>query len=221
MKDLKKYFLIGDKVQINYMNAVGEVQEFVSQVVGIHEAGYIDILIPIHKTRNVHIKQGSLLKLISVKEDAIYELRTVLHDKLFGSIPLLRLKAISEISKIQRRDYYRLKIFREIEARPVLDLKEKKYGESFKCNMQDISAGGLMFSSREHFNENEILEFTLDLNGITKVVLGVIVRRILNESYRAPYSYGVQYVDLNMADRNAINKFIFEEQRRLIKKGLI
>lgn len=78
-----------------------------------------------------------------------------------------------------------------------------------------------MFSSKKYLNENDTLEFTLDLNGIIKVVLGVIIRRTLNESYRAPYSYGVQYIKLNMADRNAINKFIFEEQRRLIKKGLI
>lgn len=112
-------------------------------------------------------------------------------------------------------------MFREVEARLVIDLEEEKYGESFKGNLLDISVGGLMFSSREYFNENDTLEFTLDLNGIRKVVLGVIVRRILNDSYRAPYSYGVQFKDINMADKNAINKFIFEEQRRLIKKGLI
>jgi len=221
MNDLKKCYSIGDKVQIDYTNAVGEVQEFVSQIVDIHEAGYIDILIPIYKRMNVHIRNGSFLKLVAMKGDATYEVRTVLQDKLFGSIPLLRLKVISEVKKIQRRGYFRLKVFKEIEARSVIDLEEEKYGESFKCNLQDISVGGLMFSSREYFNENDTLEFTLNLNGTTKVVLGVIVRRILNDSYRAPYSYGVKFKDINMTDRNAISKFIFEEQRRLIKKGLI
>ncbi|MDD3704562.1 MAG: PilZ domain-containing protein, partial [Clostridiaceae bacterium] len=138
-----------------------------------------------------------------------------------GSIPLLRLKGISEINKIQRRDYYRLRIFREIEVRQIIDKNEKKYGESFKGNLQDISSGGLMFSTKEQFDEKDLLEFTLDLNDHKMVVLGIVVRRNLNESYRSPYSYGIKYVDLNMADRNAINRFIFEEQRRLIKKGLI
>lgn len=221
MKDLKKYFLIGDKVQIDYKDALGKQKEFVSQIVDIQEEEYIDVLIPIYKKRIVHLRHGSLLKIVSIKEDAIYELNTVLHEKLFGSIPLLRLKGISEVRKIQRRDYYRLKIFREIEVRLIIDLKEKKYGESFKGNLQDISAGGLMFSSIEYLNEKDLLEFNLDLNGLRKIVLGVIVRRILNNNYRYPYSYGVKYVDLNITDRNAINKFIFEEQRRLIKRGLI
>lgn len=220
MDDLKRYFRIGEKVQIDYIDALGEKKEFVSQIVNIQEE-YVDILIPIYKKRDVHLKQGSLLKLVVMKEDAIYELKTVLSEKLFGSIPLLRLKGISEINKIQRRDYYRLKIFREIEVRQIIDKNEKKYGESFKGNLQDISSGGLMFSTKEQFDEKDLLEFTLDLNDHKMVVLGIVVRRNLNESYRSPYSYGIKYVDLNMADRNAINRFIFEEQRRLIKKGLI
>lgn len=220
MDDLKRYFRIGEKVQIDYIDALGEKKEFVSQIVNIQEE-YVDILIPIYKKRDVHLKQGSLLKLVVMKEDAIYELKTVLSEKLFGSIPLLRLKGISEINKIQRRDYYRLRIFREIEVRQIIDKNEKKYGESFKGNLQDISSGGLMFSTKEQFDEKDLLEFTLDLNDHKMVVLGIVVRRNLNESYRSPYSYGIKYVDLNMADRNAINRFIFEEQRRLIKKGLI
>lgn len=220
MDDLKRYFRIGEKVQIDYIDALGEKKEFVSQIVNIQEE-YVDILIPIYKKRDIHLKHGSLLKLLVMKEDAIYELKTVLSEKLFGSIPLLRLKGISEINKIQRRDYYRLKIFREIEARQIIDNNEKKYGESFKGNLQDISSGGLMFSTKEYFDEKDMLEFTLDLNNHKMVVLGIVVRRNLNESYRSPYSYGIKYVDLNTADRNAINRFIFEEQRRLIKKGLI
>ena len=224
MKGLTKYFNIGDKVQIEYWDPVGELRQYVSQIVDIHDGQdekFIDVLIPIYKNMDVNIRQGTILKLIVFKGDAIYEIRTILFKKLFGSIPLLRLKATSEAIKKQRRDYYRLKIFREIEARLVIDPEEKKYGEKFKCNIQDISAGGLMFSSREYFNENDTLEFALDLNGPIMVVQGVIVRRILNESYRLLYTYGVQYINLNMADRNAITKFIFEEQRRLIKKGLI
>ncbi|HQO43370.1 MAG TPA: PilZ domain-containing protein [Bacillota bacterium] len=224
MKELKKYFNIADKVQIEYYDKVGELRQYVSQVVDIHDGQqeeFIDVLIPMYKSMDVNIMQGSVLKLIVFKGDAIYEIRTIVYKKIFGSIPLLRLKAISEIIKKQRRDYYRLKIFREIEARLVIDPDEEKYSETFICNLQDISAGGLMFSSREYFNENDTLEFALDLNGPIMVVQGVIVRRILNESYRLLYTYGVQYINLNMADRNAITKFIFEEQRRLIKKGLI
>ncbi|MEA4849759.1 MAG: flagellar brake protein [Clostridiaceae bacterium] len=221
MLDLKKYFLIGERVQIEHVDLVGELHVYVSQIVDIHDNDYIDVLIPIHKKRDVHLKPDTILKLILLKGDAIYEFRTVLLEKLFGGIPLLRLKVVSEVNKIQRRDFYRLKVMKEIEARLVEDLKAKKFGESFKCNMHDISAGGLLFSSKQELSENDILEFTIDLNGKKHIVFGAIVRRTLNENRKAPYSYGVMYVNTNMTERNAITKFIFEEQRRLIKRGLI
>jgi c-di-GMP-binding flagellar brake protein YcgR len=164
---------------------------------------------------------NDLLKIVTMKEDAIYEMNTVLHEKLFGVIPLLRLKGISEVIKIQRRDYYRLKYFKEVNARLVLDMKKGEYGESFKCNIQDISLGGIMLSTAKHLNDKDIIEINLDLDEKIKVVHGVIVRRILKESNKNIYFYGVEYVGLTKADSNNINKFIFKEQRRLIKKGLI
>ena len=206
MKDIKKYFLIGDKIQIDYKDALGKQKEFVSQIVDIQEEEYIDVLIPIYKKRIVHFRHGSLLKIVTMKEDAIYEMNTVLHEKLFGVIPLLRLKGISEVIKIQRRDYYRLKYFKEVNARLVLDMKKGEYGESFKCNIQDISLGGIMLSTAKHLNDKDIIEINLDLDEKIKVVHGVIVRRILKESNKNIYFYGVEYVGLTKADSNNINK---------------
>ena len=221
MLDLKRYFSIGEKIQIKYLNAAGQLNEYVSQVVEIHGNDFIDVLIPIHRKRDVYLRQDSVLKVIISKEEAVYEFRVVLHEKLFGRIPLLRLRVLSELNKIQRRDFYRLKIMRDIEVRLVENFKEKKYGEQSKCNLLDISVGGLLFNSRKEFKEKDMLEFILDLNGKKLIVFGIIIRRTLNDNFRAPYSYGVKYVKMSEPERNVIMKFIYEEQRRLIKKGLI
>lgn len=221
MSDIKKCFSIGDKIQIDYVDAVGSVRKYVSQVVNVLDDDFIDVLVPIHKKQNVYIRKGSILKLIASKGDAIYEIKTVLVDRIPEGIPLLRLKGISEIHKIQRRSFYRLKYFKEVNARLVLDMKKGEYGESFKCNIQDISLGGIMLSTAKHLNDKDIIEINLDLDEKIKVVHGVVVRRILKESNKNIYFYGVEYVGLTTADSNNINKFIFKEQRRLIKKGLI
>lgn len=221
MFDLKKYFTIGEKVQIDYIDAVGHMHEYMSQVVEIHNDEFVDILIPIHKKRDVHLKQDALMKLVLPKEDAIYEFKVVLHEKLFGRVPLLRLKVLSDVNKIQRRDFFRLKLMRDMEARLVEDVKEEKYGERFKGDLLDISAGGLLFCSRKELQEKDMLELTLDLNGKKLTVFGKVIRRTLTENYRAPFAYGVEYYGLRELERNAITKYIFEEQRKLIKKGFI
>lgn len=221
MLDLKKFFAVGDKIHLNYLDARDHFNEYISQIAEIHGNEFIDILIPIHRKRDVYLKEDTILKIVISKEEAVYEFRAVLHEKLFGRIPLLRLKVLSEVNKIQRRDFYRLKIMRDIEVRLVLDLKEKKYDEQHICNLLDISVGGLLFNSRKEFQEKDMLEFTLDLNGKKLTAFGTIIRRTLNDNFRAPYSYGVKYVNMNTREREVITKFVYEEQRRMIKKGLI
>lgn len=221
MKDLNKYFTVGEKIQMDHLDASGHLHEYTSQVVELIDNEFLDVLIPIHKKHDVYLRPDTMLKLVVQKGEAIYELRAVLHEKLFGRIPLLRLKVLSEISKIQRRDSYRLQLMGDTEARLVEDLKQGKYSEVFKCNLHNISAGGVLLSSRKELQENDMLEFTLDLNGKKLIVYGIIVRRTLTLNTKAPYAYGVNFERVSEFERNEITKFIFTEQRRLIKKGLV
>ncbi len=221
MVDLKKYFAVGEKILMEYLDAAGHLHEYRSQVIELHDNDLLDVLIPIHKNQDVYLKQDTLLKLVVSKGEAVYELRAVIYEKLFGRIPLYRLRFLSEVNKIQRRNFYRLRLMRDVEAALVEDLKTRKYGERFKCNLHDISAGGVHISSSKELQEKDMIEFTLNLNGKKLVAFGIIVRRTLTENTRAPYAYGVKFDRMSDFERNEITKYIFEEQRRLIKKGLV
>ncbi|HYE08904.1 MAG TPA: flagellar brake protein, partial [Patescibacteria group bacterium] len=103
MFDLKKYFAVGEKILMEYLDATGHLHEYRSQVIEIHGNDLLDVLIPIHKNQDVYLKQDTLLKLVVSKGEAVYELRAVIYEKLYGRIPLYRLKFLSEVNKIQRR----------------------------------------------------------------------------------------------------------------------
>jgi c-di-GMP-binding flagellar brake protein YcgR len=221
MPDLKKYFNVAEKITIIHIDAFGRIHEYASQVVELHHDDFMDVLIPIHKNRDVVLKLDTMLKVVISKGEAVYEFKAVLHEKLFGRIPLYRLKILDEFNKIQRRNFYRLKLMRDIEAAQVEDLKERKYGERFRCNLHDISAGGIHISTSKELQENELIEFKLNLNDNKLVVFGVVVRRTLSGNPRAQFSYGIKFERMSEYERNVITKFIFEEQRRLIKKGLV
>jgi c-di-GMP-binding flagellar brake protein YcgR len=221
MFNLKKYFTIGEKILMEYIDASGRVHDYRSQVIELHSNDFLDVLIPIHKNQDIYLKQDTMLKLIVPKGEAVYELRAVLYEKLIGRIPLYRLKFLSEVNKIQRRDFYRLKLMKDIEAVKVEDLKERIYGEKFRCNLHDISAGGIHISTVKELQEKDMIEITLNLNGKKHVVFGIIIRRTLTANTRAPYAYGVKFDRISDFERNEVSKYIFEEQRRLLKKGLV
>lgn len=221
MPELKKLFSAGDRVQLEVLDITGRVHNYASQINSIYDNEYLDVLIPISKNQIVYLKSESILKVTTAKGDAVYKFDAKIVGKLFGVVPLLKLQVVSDISKLQRRNFFRLKLIRDIEGRKVIDLKGRVFGEKFKGNMLDISGGGILFNSTVLLEEKEIIEITLDLNGKKLILFGTVLRRVFNNNPKAPYSYGIKFERITEFERNQITKFIFEEQRKLIKKGLV
>lgn len=215
-----KNFNIGDKITIELMNNYDK-QKYVSQIIETRDDSTLDIVIPIYKNRIIYIKNDTELEVVVSKGEAIYEFKAKILNKVFGRIPLLKLELISKITKIQRRDYFRLKYIHNITIKKVTNLKEKVFDEEVTGSMIDISGGGLAFTSNIQFEEKDVVEISMNINNTNVVILGKIVRKSLSGNGSVKYSYGVQFSNITEIQRNEIMKFIFEEQRKLAKKGLI
>lgn len=221
MQDYNKYFEVGDKIQLEMMYGF-EREPYVSQIIEFYDNGILDVLTPIHKGRVVYFRNDSIIKVILSKNEAVYQINVKILEKTFGQIPMMRLEIVSDISKIQRRDFYRLRLIKEITYRKAISLKEKTFTEKFKGNLLDISGGGLMFNSPKEWQEQDMIEITLNLaSGKILTLMGVIVRKIYHNDIKYCYEYGIRFEGISEQERNEITKFIFEEQRKLVKKGLI
>jgi c-di-GMP-binding flagellar brake protein YcgR len=220
MQDINKFLSIGAKIHLLIMNDNNQSQ-YVSRVDNINEDGTIDVLIPISKRRIVYINEDTVLKVIITKEAAIYEFKAEIENKLFGVDPLLRLKRTSDIQKIQRRNYFRLKSLNTIKIRKIVNLKEAIFSEYFNATMVDISGGGLAFNSELELDINDLIEISVTLNSNTINLLGMVVRADRNENNLKIMEYGINFEKITDTERNIIMTFIFEEQRKLAKKGLI
>lgn len=220
MQEIEKFLYIGARINLLIMNDYNQSQ-YVSRVDNINEDGSIDVLIPISKNRIVYIKNDTTLKVIIAKEGAIYEFKAEIVSKLFGVVPLLRLNRTSDINKIQRRNYFRLKSVNAIQVRKIVDLKEMAYDEYAAVSMVDISGGGLAFNADLELEINDMIEINMNLNTNAINLLGKIVRADKNDNKVKKYSYGVNFEKIAELERNVIMRFIYEEQRKLAKKGLI
>ncbi|MDF2839661.1 MAG: hypothetical protein K0Q99_432 [Clostridia bacterium] len=220
MQEINKFISAGERINLLVLNNYDNHQ-YVSKVDNINDDGTIDVLIPIAQNRIVYIKNDTILKVIVSREGAIFEFKAKILNKLFGRIPLLRLVIVSDVQKIQRRNYFRLKALKSMKVRKIVNLKEKQFGEHFEASMVDISGGGLAFHSNTELEINDMIELSLDLNLNSINILGKIVRVDIDESKTKKYSYGITFDKISEIERNIIMRFIFEEQRKLAKKGLI
>lgn len=221
MQDNNKFLIPGEKINLMVLDEYNNCQ-YLSKVIQIHENGTIDVLIPISKSHMLYIRKNTFLKVVAARDSAIYEFKAKLVNKIFGKEPLLQLERVSEVIKIQRRNYYRLKVLKSIKVRRVVNIKEKLYEEYFSASLIDLSGGGIGISSIKKLEENDIVEINMELNTNIVNMLGKVVRiELLLKTQHDMYSYGIHFEKITEIDRNSIMRFIFEEQRKLAKKGLI
>lgn len=221
MIEFRKYFNIGDKIQVIPLSRYKKI-EYTSQIADIYE-DYIDIFNPIYKNSLIYFRNDEKLRIIMPKTEAIYEFDAKVIENRFGKIPIIRLKIVSELKKIQRRNYYRLKITKPIRFRKV-DKNESidKTSQYYEGIVLDISGGGLLFCAKHDMDKGELLEFELYIDNNKKLDLyGIIVRKQYDIQKSFLYEYGVKFQNISAANKDELVKFIFNEQRKLLKKGLI
>lgn len=221
MQDNKKFLIPGEKINLVLLGEYNSHQ-YASKVENVHDDGIIDVLLPIFKNQVLYIKSDTLLKVIVARDSAIYEFKAKIVSKLMGVVPLLRLERISEIIKIQRRNYYRLKVVKGIRVRRAINFKEKLFEEYFNASLIDLSGGGIGFTSYKELNESDVVEINMELNSNVVKIFGRIIRkRLLDKNENGMFSYGAHFEKITEIERNSIMRFIFEEQRKLAKKGMI
>ncbi|SHJ06102.1 flagellar brake protein [Lutispora thermophila] len=223
MESLSKLFKVGDKVNVKVMDK-SDSDTYASQVTEVLENGLIEISFPMHKSKTIYFINGEKLILIIGKKEAIYEFQAMVIEKKYENIPIMRLKVISEPVRIQRRDYYRLKITKPIKIRVIniTNDSEDKFIEYKNGFLLDISEGGMMVCTKEKFEDGDFLEIIMDLeDGKVIRIKGKIVRRMYNPEKSGLYEYGIEFFDVSKKDRNQLAKFIYNEQRKLLKKEML
>lgn len=213
--------VIGDKIELNFRTKYGK-RQFLSKIINIVSDNIFDLMIPDEILDSSHIVKNAIIDVIIVKEDAIFKFSVIVLGKVSDNIIGLRVRINSEISKIQRRDFYRLEIIKGFQGRVVEDIKAYKFGEVFAGNIMDISGGGALIHTNKELNLDIIIEVSFKVNDEKEMVLfGVVLRKSIINVPKYNFEYGIKFINITESDRNILMKYIFEKQRKLIKKGLV
>ena len=211
---------VGERLQVVRVKKNGEEECLASQMIELLNEDILDIAMPIKEGRLVPLHVDSVIKVVFYRENGQYYFEAKVLEKIKGKIPVLRVQRISKIYKLQRRDYYRLNVVLPLKIH-IADSNNGEEARVLQTFTLDISGGGLRFSLCERIEKDQVLLCELNLNDRIYSLKARVVR--VNNAYDKDYAYevGVEFIDIDERIRQDILCFVFDQQRKMRRKGMI
>ncbi|MCR4430527.1 MAG: PilZ domain-containing protein [Tepidanaerobacteraceae bacterium] len=206
-------FRIGMKINIEIERGK-ENFYFTSKVEDI-ESGALVLDIPMKDNRLFHVSLNESVKIHFSKGDSFYYFIGEIVAKKYIPIPVLFVKPISPLIKNQRRDFFRIKIT----LKTKISLAESC--ESFDGYIKDLSGGGALITTDRELKSGTLLNLQVSLMSNYFNIKGRVVRSWCEKQPGQPIVHyaAAQFVDIDKVVQDEIIKFIFAEQRKMIRKG--
>lgn len=218
----------GTKLELDVYDSNGEKIDivFVSQFEWSHDENSAVIAAPIHEGVVYPVRIGAPINAYFYKkQDAFKFTAEVVERGVVDNIALLKIWVTSEITKIQRRQFFRFEFTLPMKYREVTSMNPE-YNTKIpfiKTVTRDLSGGGISIYTMDKMEMSKVVEIELELweDKIIKF-FGKIVRVTkLEQENKYNYDIGVSFRKIENRDKEAVIKRIFVEQRKLRKKGLI
>ncbi|MCX7842612.1 MAG: flagellar brake protein [Clostridia bacterium] len=217
----------GLKLELEVFNLQGEKIEhqLISQLEWIEDDNTGVIATPIFEGALYPIRIGWGMNVYFIFKDNLYTFSSKVSSTYSkDNISLLKIVFQGEIRRIQRRQFFRFECCVPIKYRIVASTKPE-YNEGILFTdtfSRDLSGSGVCIATEEKMLQNQLVELLLPLENSKEVnFFGRVVRSVKPEYNDLKYETGLSFYDIQYKEREAIIGFIFREQRKLRKKGLI
>lgn len=177
---------------------------------------------PIFKGSKFPFNKKEVMNFYFVKEDKLFSYTGSFIEIIeYNEIIAINLQVSSKLHEIQRRNCFRLKFFMPIQLRVISQKNNIKDSNNYliSCMASDVSGGGVRASTQEEFKRGDKVECHLNLYDELVVVQGdVIWIRKHSGNDKKKNEIGIKFDYMERNARENIIRYIFEQQRKLIKK---
>ncbi|TRW28628.1 hypothetical protein FL857_00650 [Criibacterium bergeronii] len=198
-------------INLIYKKKNGENEEYASRVISLDSEIELMVENPSKEGKEVRFLNGTKLDVVfQVENHGLHSFETEIVAKVREKINLLKLRRLGEVKKLQRRNFYRVK--------SELDVIVRRSGDVIfeETIILDISGGGLKFLSRQDFKLGDLVELNITLLGEDLDLEAKVVK--VDKIGFGKSEVSVEFYDLYEDDQNVIVKYVFEKQRREIKR---
>jgi c-di-GMP-binding flagellar brake protein YcgR len=211
-----KHLQIGDRVTVLYHD-----RSYSSVVQDMPSPDTLVIAQPTNRGVYLNLQENEEGEIFFKQKDGILTFLFVQEERfVMQGVPMLRLRAVSEVRRSQRRSYYRLD-----KSLPV-QLSFKKQNDpdteeiTIKARTINISGGGCRIAIKQPVDHDAKLECKITLSQDMELVVDgqVVWVEKLTGSERTNI-IGVQFVDEDLGTQKKLVSFVTNEQRKQLKTG--
>jgi c-di-GMP-binding flagellar brake protein YcgR len=237
---IEKYVIPGCRVDLQPINRVtakqGEADSLKvhqSQVLDVLSEDRIEIAMPQEKSKLILLPVDGEYDLYFYGESGLYQCYARVVDRYKNKgMYVLVMDLISNLRKHQRREYYRYSCALEMNSRQIQEEEELNPSEQDREDLlpelplkrsivADISGGGLRFVADYAYEVGSVIlcKYRLMIDGRLKeysIKSKVLAVKEL-ENRKGVYEHRVQYIDVDSAEREEIIRYIFDQERKILK----
>lgn len=245
---LSDILTVGDKIDVRPPEkASGEMKarkNYASQVLDIIDENTISISMPYGNGLMYVLEKEVKYRLFFYTSKGLYQsfcnLEGIYRE---NNAIIAQVKLLSELEKIQRRQYYRLECVHEIDYRVITQeemvLEDRLVANKFlnpeeraevrkkliqfdrtwqRASITDLSGGGAKFNSDIPHMAGDRVKIKLDfISGgeLKKLILrAVLIASYKHENRKDKFEHRAEFYDIGKVDREDLIKYIFEQERK-------
>lgn len=237
---LSKYVEAGNKVELQAVRRIRNVSGqdeaphiYSTKVFDIVSDERIELLMPMEHTKYILLPVDGEYDLCFYTDNGLYQCYARVVDRYKdNNIYVLALDLTTNLRKHQRREYYRFSCALRMDSRELmqteidsLEINSNSLQPGLPLKQSvivDISGGGLRFVSNMQYELGSMLlcKYSLIIEGEAKEysIIGKVLSVKESESRANVFEHRVQYVNVDVDDREEIIKYIFNEERKNRRK---
>lgn len=192
---------------------------YVTQIADVGPDSF-KVALPRVAGRDISVLAGDLIRCRIHAEGALYQMECRVLARELTPVPMLVLRLVGTVQKVQRRDFHRLKVNLPLLYSPVVGLDGNSRGESRRTRLTDLSGGGCAALLLEPMSPGALLHLFLLLPPETEIYATAEVVRVDLAAFGPGYLTGLRFVSIAERDRDEIIRYIFRAQRERRRRGL-
>lgn len=232
---MQKVFKVGDRIEIVRIDKRTWTEkgiQYVSKIADVKDE-YFYIFTPIKEGVYITFFIDEIIRVYKVMLDGVWMFDAVVEERFREPEYMIKVKQISDYQKIQRRMFYRLPINLEVFVKLYEENNNKDNaniasaldgfteGRIVSGLTKDLSGGGVCFLTREEFDINDVILIKIPIEDEYLILKAQILRKNRIDHYHYRFLYGCRFIEAKQNEIDKIVKFVFKEQQKLRKKGLL
>ena len=235
---MKVTFAIGDRIELMHIkSAIGRKvsdKKYGSQLLDFDGDRTAKIAMPISEGKVIPLEIDDDYNLCFFTNSGLYQCTAQIKKRYTENrMYVMDVIFLTPLNKFQRRKFYRLDCLFPIRYRIVPKEQFEKKNEAEQDNekdeilweegtISDLSGGGIRFHGNVECKKGDFVEIVLPLSlqsGIIPLSLYMkVVSCVHFEGSRVAYETRGEFLNINEKERETVIKYVFEEQRRRMRK---